>query len=177
MRHDNIQPFFLKAARHVIAPYLSLFLNFVFTEGIFPRHCKIARTTLIYESGAKEEMNIYRSISILTSFSKIVEKILFVRLNSFFIKHNVIPKNQCGFQSNISTSHVILDVVTPSYDNIDDHSYWELTFVELKKAFDTVSQNILLTKLNNYGIRGIAHTLIRSYRDNRQQFPLVTYDC
>ena len=43
--HDNIQPFFLKAARHVIAPHLSLPLNFVFTKGIFPQSCIIARIT------------------------------------------------------------------------------------------------------------------------------------
>ena len=49
--------FFLKAARHVIAQYLSLFLNFVFTEKIFPRNCKIARTTPINKNRAKEEMN------------------------------------------------------------------------------------------------------------------------
>ena len=152
MGHDNIQPFFLKAAGHVIAPYLSLLLNFVFTEGIFLRNCKIARITPIYRSGAKEEMNNYRPISILTCFSKIIEKILFVRLHSFFKKHNVIYENQYGFQSNISTSHAMLDVVTSSYDNIDDHFYTGLAFVDLKKAFDTVSHNILLTKLNNYGI-------------------------
>ena len=167
--HDNIQPFFIKAARHVIAPYLSRLLNFVFTEGIFPRNCKTARITPIYKSGAKEEMNNYRPISILTCFAKIIEKILLVRLSSFFKKHNVIYENQYDFQSNISTSHAMLDVVTSSYDNIDDHFYTELAFVDLKKAFNTVSHNILLTKLNNYGIRGVAYTLIRSYLDNRQQ--------
>ena len=64
----------------------------------------------------------------------------------------------------------MLDVVTSSYDKIDDHFYAGLAFVDLKKAFDSVSRNILLTKLNNYGIRGVAYTLIRSYLDNRQQF-------
>ena len=66
----------------------------------------------------------------------------------------------------------MLDIVTSSYNNIDDHSYTGLAFVDLKRAFDSVPHNILLTKLNtvNYGIRGVAHTLIRSYFDNRQQF-------
>ena len=73
-----------------------------------------------------------------------------------FKKHNVIYKNQYGFQSNISTSHAMLDVVTSSYDNIDDHSYTRLAFVDLKKAFDAVSHNILLTKLNNCSIQGVA---------------------
>ena len=43
-----IQPFFIKVARFVIAPYLSLFLIFVFTEGIFPSNCKVARVILVY---------------------------------------------------------------------------------------------------------------------------------
>ena len=97
-------------------------------------------------------MNNNRLISILTCFSKIIETILFVQLSSFFKKHNVIHKNQYGFQSNISTSHAMLDVVTSSYNNIDDHSYTGLASVDLNKAFDTVSHNILFIKLNNYRI-------------------------
>ena len=110
----------------------SLFLNLAFEEKIFLQNCKIARVTPIYKSGAKKEMNHHRFISILTRFSKIIEKILFVRLGIFFKKLKVIHKNQYGFQSNISTSHAMLDVVTSSYDNIDDHSYTGLAFLDLK---------------------------------------------
>ena len=106
--HNNIQPFFLKAARHLIAMYLSLLLNFVFTEEIFSRNCKIARITSIYKSGAKEEMNNYRPISILTSFSKTIVKILLVRLFSFF------QKTQCDIRKSIQFSkqhfHIKCDV-------------------------------------------------------------------
>ena len=140
----------------------------IYKRNLFPK-LQIARITPIYKSGVKEEMNSYRPISILTCFSKIIKKILFVRLSSFFKKLNVMYKNQYGFQSKISTSHAMLDVVTLSYDNIDDHSYTVLAFVDLKKAFDTLSHNILLTKLHNYGIRGVAHILICSYLVNRQQ--------
>ena len=93
--HDNNQPFFLKAARHVIAPYLSLFLNFVLTEGILPQNCKITRITSIYKSGAKEEMHNY----ILTFFLfKNHRKVLFVRLSSFF------QKTQCNIRKSIRLS-------------------------------------------------------------------------
>ena len=51
--HDNIQPFFIKVARFVISPYLNLFLNFVFTEGIFPSKCKVARIVPVYQIGSK----------------------------------------------------------------------------------------------------------------------------
>jgi len=114
---DNIHPFFLKTARLVIAPYLTLFLNFVFTHGIFPSNCKIARIIPIHKSEAKDEAYNYRPISILTCFSKVIKKLIYVRLTNFFIKHKVSYENQYGFQIKVSTSHAMIDVVTHSYDN------------------------------------------------------------
>ena len=110
--HDSIQSFFIKEARFVIAPYLNLLFNFVFTEGISPSNCKVARVVPVNKTGAKDDMNNYRPISILTCFSKIIEKILYARLYEFLKKHNVIYENQYGFQSNVSTAHAMLDVVT-----------------------------------------------------------------
>ena len=142
----------------------------MFTEGIFPSNCKVARVVPVYKTGAKDDMNNYRPISILTCFSKIIEKILYARLYKFFKKHNVIYDNQYGFQSNVSTVHAMLDVVTSFYDNINESCYTALSFVDLRIAFDTVSHETLLIKLSNYGIRGVAYDLIYSYLHNRQQF-------
>ena len=152
--HDNIQPFFIKIARFVIAPYLNLFLNFVFTEGIFPSNCKVARVVPAKKTVAKDDMNNYKPISILTCFSKIIQKILYARLCKFLKKHNVIYKNQNGFQSNVSTVHAMRDVVTSCCDNINESCCTALSFVDLRKTFDTVSHETLLIKLSNYGIRG-----------------------
>ena len=91
------------------------------------------------------------------------------RLYKFLKKHNVVYKNQYGFQSNVSTVHAMLDVVTYCYDNINESCYTALSFVDLRKAFDTVSHKPLLIKLSYYGIRGVAYYLIHSYLHNRQQ--------
>ena len=72
--HDNISAFFLKAAWHEVTPFLKILIDFVFSEGIFPDSCKIARIAPIHKNGAKDETNNYRPISILTCFSKIIEK-------------------------------------------------------------------------------------------------------
>ena len=114
-------------------------------------------------------MNNYRPISVLTCFSTFIHSCLCDLAVVFFL-NNVIYENQYGFQSNISTPHTLLDVVTSSFDNIDDYSYTGLAFVDLKKVFNTVSHNILLTNLNNYDIKGVAHKLVHSYLDDRQQF-------
>ena len=119
--YDNIPSFFLKSAKHVITPFLQLFIDYMFSEGYFPSSCKIARITPIFKNGAKDETNNYRPISILTCFSKIIEKLIYTRLMEFFKKKKVIYENQYGFQSKISTLHALLDVVTTSYDNISSN--------------------------------------------------------
>ena len=100
--HDNISAFFLKAARHKITPFLKILIDFVFSGGIFPDSCKIARIAPIHKNGAKDETNNYRPISILTCFSKIIEKLIYRRLIHFFQKHHILYPNQFGFQSKTS---------------------------------------------------------------------------
>ena len=168
--HDNVPSFFPKAARHVVTPYLHQLIKYVFTEGLFPRSCKIARIAPMYKNGAKDETTNYRPISVLPCFSKIIEKLMYVRFIKFIKKHKIIHPNQYGFQSKVSTVHAMLDVVTSSHNHINCNHFTALVFVDLKKAFYTVSHSILIKKLSNYGFRDKAYTLILSYLTNRKQF-------
>jgi len=105
----------------------------------------------------------------LTCFSKIMEKLLYKRLINFFTKNEVLVKQQYGFQKNISTIHALLNIVTGAYDNISDNLYTGILFLDLAKAFVTVCHQILLAKLDHYGIRGPTNQLLKSYL-KRQQF-------
>ena len=96
--HDRIPSFFLKVAKDGITPHLTLFIEYTFTDEIFPRSCKIARIVPIFKSVAKDEASNYRPVSILTCFSEIIEKLIYVRFFNFFKKHDVIYANQYGFQ-------------------------------------------------------------------------------
>ena len=119
--HVDIPAYFLKVSSTVIAPYLQIFTNFMFNNGFFPNNCKNAKIASIYKNGSKEEINNYRPISILTCFSKIIEKMIYNRLMAFFKKHEVLYPHQFGFQGKISTSHAMLDLITTAYDNIDNN--------------------------------------------------------
>ena len=70
---------------------------------------------------------------------------------------------------NHSTSHALIDVVEYIYKSLDDNKFVFGVYIDLKKAFDTVDHDILLAKLEHYGIRGNAQKWFESYLSNRQQ--------
>ena len=110
---------------------------------------------------------------------------MYNRFLKFFKKHNVIHKPQYGFHKHIASSHACFDIVTTIFDNINQRKYTGLIFLDLLKAFDTVSHNILFKKLDHYGIRGPAHKLICSFLHRKQyvsvdgiqaEIESITYD-
>ena len=91
-------------------------------------------------------------------------------MSKFFEKHKVICENQFGFRESRSTKQALLKVITQCFDNAKDRYLCCLIMLDIRKAFDTVSHELLLLKLCHYGIRGIAYKLIQSYLNNRSQF-------
>ena len=103
-------------------------------------------------------------------FSKIFEKQIFTRLSNFLDKHSVLIPSQYGFCPNRSSTHAILDIVSTTYDDINNKKYVGMVMLNLTKAFDTVCHKRLLLKLGYYGIRGTAYNLLKSYLSNRSQY-------
>ena len=64
----------------------------------------------------------------------------------------------------------MLDLLTSTFDNINDHQYTALLFLDLKKAFNTVNHEILINKMDHYGIRGTAKTLFTYFLTKRNQY-------
>ena len=90
----------------IVEPLRYIFSNSL-VEGIFPDEMKIARITLIYKGGDKEDVVNYRPISVLPCFSKILERIIYKRLYLCFTENNLLYNKQFGFQKGHSTDHVI----------------------------------------------------------------------
>ena len=150
--HDQSPPYFLRIASPVVTPFLHQFVQFSFTNGIFPKNCTIAKIIPIFKKGDRQSPTNYPPISILTCFSKIFEKLIHTRLTKFWTKHKLLTTTQCGFQAKLSTTHALLDVITSYFENIKDNLFTGLILLDLAKAFDTVSHDILLSKLDHYGI-------------------------
>ena len=103
-------------------------------------------------------------------YSLILEKLIHLRLNFFLETRNCYYPFQFGFRLDFSTNNALISIVENTQTQLDDGKYSAGVFVDLKKASDTVDHNILLKKLDYYGVRGIANEWFASYLKNRKQF-------
>ena len=141
----------------MISVPLSCIFNLSLCEGVFPDKLKVAKVYPVFKKGNKSDMNNYRPISVLSVFSKILERIVYKRVYSFLEKNNILYGSQFGFCKGLSTSMALLEFLNKIVDAFEKDSFVMGIFIDLSKAFDTINHEIILTKLYNYGLRGIAH--------------------
>ena len=168
--YDNISSFFLRLGNEILAPILSVYFGVVFELGFFPQTFKTAKVVPIFKAGDEHLVRNYRFISLLSCLSKVLEKVIKNRFINFFEKHEIFYDFQYGFRTKRGVMNALLDVIIPIYNAIERNKFTALLLMDLRKAFDTVSHQILLQKLLHNGIRGSAYCLIESYHSNRQQF-------
>jgi hypothetical protein len=115
-------------------------------------------------------MGNYRQISILPTFSKILEKIVYNRLVCFVNKHNILSEDQHGFWENRSTETACQNFIELIQKRLNDGEHVLGIFLDLSKAYDLINHEALLGKLDYYEIRGTTKTWLLSYLSSRLQY-------
>jgi hypothetical protein len=144
-------------------------VNLCFKAGVFPVSLKHSIITPVYKGGDKDNINNYRPISVLPVLSKILERLLNNRLLEYLSKYNIISASQFGFRRGVSSEDAVVSLSSLVTDQFDKGNKSLGVFIDLKKAFDTVSLSILEAKLEKIGVRGTQLAIFKDYLTNRKQ--------
>ena len=172
--YDGLSTKLLKTISLSVSPLLTIITNQSLFTGIFPEKLKIAKVLPLYKKGNEHVFDNYRPISLLPSISKVIEKIVYNQLYDYFVKNNLIYDSQYGFRQLHSTELAALEITDRLTQNMDRGDISITIYLDLSKAFDTLNHEILINKLNYYGVRGTANNWFQSYLSSRNQF--VSFD-
>ena len=170
---NSIPTKIFKIIKKLILTPLSTLINNSFANGTFPKVCKIAKVVPVIKNESRFPCNNYRPISLFSSVGEVIEKLMHKRLNQFLGDNECFYRHQFGFRLNIPAVNALMSIIENIHTRLDDNEFAAGVFVDLKKAFDMVDHKILILKLEQYGVRGIAKDWFCSYLANRKQFVSV----
>ena len=133
----------------------------------FPLSFKLANITPVFKNESRNHRNNYGPISILPLILKLFEKIMNKQLSLYFEK--IRSNFQCGFRKGFSTQHCLLLMFKKWKRTVDNNRVFGVLLTDLSKAFDCISHDLLIPKLNAYGLSLSALKLVHSYLQNRKQ--------
>ena len=159
----------MQILKSVILKPLEVIFNLSLVNGCVPSQFKLANIIPIHKSGSYKQLGNYRPISLLSNFNKILEKLVYKRLLKFLEWKSVLFDKQFGFRQGYSTQYAMLSIIDKIQSAIDNHFIPCGIFLDFSKAFDTVNHDILVKKLEYYGVRGVSKDWFVSYLSNRKQ--------
>ena len=166
--HDNIDNIILKNIASSISDILSLVFNDSLIEGQFPEIFKIVEVVPLHKGNSTEEVENYRPISLLVTVSKLLEKIVYSRIYGFLDKTNQLFQSQYGFRTNHGCDHAVGELLSEIVKNLERNNPTVCIYLDLSKAFNTLLHEVILKKMERYGICGTCLSWLRSYLSNRK---------
>ena len=166
---DNIGPIILETSANVITPSRFFIVNKSISSGQFPTAWREAKVKPLFKSGSKDDINNYRPISILPTISKLTEKWVEKQFSQYLTDFKLLHKSQSGFRPKHSTNSALILMIIFWLKAINEGKAVGCGLVDLRKAFDFVDHEILLTKLRSYKCNDSGLSWFKSYLCNRTQ--------
>ena len=163
----------LKLTAPGVARSLTQLFNYSLKTGEIPSEWKSANITPVLKKGRKEDVNNYRPISVLPIVAKVFERIVHKQLYEYLERNQILHPDQSGYRPKHST----LDALLKATDNwrwaLDSNELVGAVFIDLSMAFDSIDHELLLSKLESYGIREDSLHWFKNYLTGRRQRVLV----
>ena len=169
---DNISNQLLKTIKQELCKPLTIIINQMIETGVYPEKFKISKITPIYKKNERTNIANYRPISLLPMLSKIFERVIHTQLYTYFDENKLLSEQQYGFREKHSTELAAVKLVDYINHEMDIGNTPEAIFIDLSKAFDTLNFDILIHKLQFYGLSGNSLALMKSYVTGRMQYVL-----
>ena len=163
----------LKRCKKSLARPLQLFWEKSFNLGEIPDAYKMQQIIPLHKKGPKTSANNFRPISLTSHIIKIFERVLRKKLVHFLEENKIINQNQHGFRKNCSCLTQLLSHTNYIFQLLSQDVEVDTIYVDFSKAFDKVDHEILLKKLELYGVNGRYHKWIRSFLTGRKQTVLL----
>jgi len=171
---DDIPASFLKDTKFVVAKPLTHIINCSLRSGVVPSDFKLAKVVPIFKSGPRDNFDNYRPISVLPAVSKILEKCVHQQIMNHVETHSLLSSFQFGFRKNHSTVLASVYFIDKIRKAMDKGMLTGAIYIDLSKAFDTISHASIIEKLPDFGITGTPQSWFSSYLFGR--FQQVSYD-
>ena len=166
---DGIPSRLLKDGSKHIAKPLAHIINTSLITGIVPSDFKRGKIIPIHKSGKKSDVDNYRPITILPVISKVLEKCVFSQIITYLEINKMLSSQQFGFRKNRSTELTATLLLDDIRKEMNEGNLCGAVFIDLRKAFDTISHSSIITKLPEYGITGNEKEWITNYLFGRTQ--------
>ena len=173
--HDERSIKMLKICSPVLAEPLTDLINCSLDEYTFPDNMKIAQVVPIHKKNSLMDKSNYRPVSLLPVMSKVFERAIYVQLMDHF--ERLFNPYLNAFRPGLGCNTALLKVVEDWKIHLDDNKYLAAILMDLSKAFDCLPHDLLLLKLEHYGLTSSATNLIKSYLSNRKQCVKVGKTC
>lgn len=165
---DNVPPYIIKAFKNELLSPLTHILNLALKSGTYPDRWKITRVTPIFKSGERSRAENYRPIAVLNSFAKVFESVLHTRIYKQVGPY--LSDAQHGFRKGRSVDTNLLTLVDHVSKKMDEGCQVDVVYLDFRKAFDQVDNDVLLRKLSSIGFSPSLLKLFASYLKDRKQF-------